>query len=292
VLAAAGIPFASARVSLPAGPLLAFTRDDGALAVASEDGTATYRLASPRGAAVTSHSWSPDGRRIAFTRCRGRNCIRGAVYVVGADGTGERLIASHAGAAVWLRDGKHLLLARSDRPGHWIVAVGDGSKRMFRAPGLAAAPFSPRVSADGRRLLHLTGAYGRRIRNPYAPHHARARNWLVVTDLASGRSSRVSNQRGWYMIGNAPWSPDGRRFTFTRRAFLQAPGGSIYVSAPTGTGDHLVARGARSSGAWSPDGGRLAFNSDAACKIRVVSVDGSSPPHTLAFRGCLPTWRP
>ena len=191
-----------------------------------------------------------------------------------------------------MRDGKHLLVGRADRPGYWVVAVATASRRRFVAPGLAAAPFRPRLSPDGRWLLHLTRPYGRLLPSPNAPHHARSRSWLILTDLRSGRSRKVSNQRGWYLIGNAPWSPDGSRFTFTRRAFLQAAGGRIYVSAPNRSGIQLVAGGARDSGAWSPDGARLAFNIGSSCAIRVVSVDGSSSARTLAFKGCLPTWRP
>ena len=281
------------RVATPASlDVLAFSRADGALALAAEDGSAMFRVASPRRGPVESHSWSPDGRRIAFSRCGGRNCSRGSVYVVGADGTGERLLVSRAGAAVWLADGKHLLVERSDKPGQWIVAVRTGLRREFTAPGLAAAPYSPRLAPNGRWLLHVTPPYGRVIPNPYAPHHARARNWLVLTDLVTGRSRRVSNERGWYSIGTAPWAPDETRFTFTRRAFLQSRGGSIHVARPTVPGSEVVAHGAREGGAWSPDGARLAFTFDRECKIRVVTVDASSAAQVLPFTGCLPTWRP
>jgi Tol biopolymer transport system component len=272
--------------------VLAFSRADGALAVAAEDGSALLQVSSPRGGEVVSHSWSPDGRRIAFSRCRGRNCSEGSVYVVSAGGTGERLVVSRAGSAVWLADGKHLLVGRSDKPGHWIVAASNGSRRRFTAPRLAAAPGSPRLSPDGRWLIHLTLPYGRVIPNPYAPHHARARNWLLITDLANGRSRRVSNERGWYSIGTAPWAPDGTRFTFTGRAFLQAPGGKLHVAAPSSSGSKIVGSGAREGGAWSPDSKRIAFNFDGQCKISVVSVDASSAARVLPFAGCLPTWRP
>jgi hypothetical protein len=278
--------------TLAALDVLAFSRADGALAVAAEDGSGLRQIASARGGAVISHSWSPDGRRIAFTRCRGRNCSEGSVYVVRAGGTGERRVVSNAGAAVWLADGKHLLVGRADKPGHWIVAVSTGSRRRFTAPGLAAAPGSPRLSPDRRWLLHLTLPYGRVIPNPYAPHHARARNWLLVTDLARGRTRKVSNERGWYSIGTAPWAPDGTSFTFARRAFLQAPGGKLHVAAPSSLGSTIVGSGAREGGAWSRDGERIAFNVDGGCKIGVVTVDASSAARVLPFAGCLPTWRP
>jgi WD40-like Beta Propeller Repeat len=275
-----------------ASDVLAFSRPDGALALAAEDGSGRLELASPRGGEIVSHSWSPDGRRLAFIRCRGRNCADGSVSVIAAEGTGERLVAPRAGGAVWLRDGKHLLVEGTDRPGRWVVAVASGSRRKFSAPGLTAAPVGPRLSPDGRWLLHLTRPYGRLIPNPYAPHHARARNWLLATDLATGRSRRISNQRGWYAIGTAPWAPGGSRFTFTRRSYLQAPGGRILVTAPDTPALQVVASGARQGGAWSPDGARLAFNTDDRCTIRVVTVDATAPARTLPFKGCLPTWRP
>jgi Tol biopolymer transport system component len=275
---------------LPSGPVLAFVRADGALAAAAESADTTVRIASARGAELVSHSWSPDGRRIAFTRCRGRNCIDGSVFTSQADGSRERLFVPGAGA-VWMADGKHVLVDRADRPGQWVVAVRDGARRAYSVPGLSVAPLSPRVSPDGRWLLHLTAPYGRVIPSPYAPHHAYARNWLFITDLASGRSRKVSGQRGWYSIGTAPWSPDRRRFAFTRREFLQAPGGQLYVSSPTRVGSDLVARGARDGGAWSPDGARLVFNGS-GCAIRIVSLQGEPPARTLPFTGCLPTWRP
>lgn len=282
----------STLLTLPQGPVLAFARADGALAAGAEDGRTTIRIASPRGGIVTSHAWSPDGRQIAFTRCRGKNCVRGSVYLIGTEGSNERLLVSATAEAVWMPDGKHLLVALTDQPGHWVVAVGDRARRQFRAPGLAAAPFSPRLSPDGRWLLHLAPIYGRSIPNPYAPHHARARNWLIITDLQGGNSRRVSNERGLYLLSTAPWSPDGTKFTFTRRRFLQAPGGRIYVASPSDGGTQFVANGARGAGAWSPDGLRLAFNIGGSCAIRVVSIDGSSPARVLPFAGCLPTWRP
>lgn len=201
---------------------LTFTRADGALAAATEDGKRTARLALPRGGFVASHAWSHDGRYIAFSRCRGKNCRQGSVYVIRDDGSGERLVIANAGGAVWMPDDQHLLVDRADKPGHWIVSLADRSRRRYAPPGHAAAPFSPRLSPDGRWLLHLAPIYGRSLPSPSAPHHARARNWLIITDLRNGRSRRVSNERGLYFLGTAPWSPDGTQFTFTQRRFLQA----------------------------------------------------------------------
>jgi dipeptidyl aminopeptidase/acylaminoacyl peptidase len=144
------------RVSVPApggDRVRTFTRADGALAAGAEDGNETSRLALPRGGFVASHAWSRDGRRIAFTRCRARNCLRPSVYVILADGSDERLVIANAGGAVWMPDQRHLLVDRADKPEHWVVSVADRSRRRYAPPALAAAPFSPRLSPDGRWLF-------------------------------------------------------------------------------------------------------------------------------------------
>jgi hypothetical protein len=173
-------------------------------------------------------------------------------------------------------DQRHLLLDRADKPEHWVVSIADSSRRRYAPAALVAAPFSPRLSPDGRWLLHLTPIYGPLLPSPSAPHHARARNWLIITDLQNGRSRRVSNERGLYFVGSAPWSPNGASFTFTRRRFLQASGGRIYVAGPDGR-LQLVAEGARDAGAWSPEGLQLAFISDPRARF-------ASPPWTEARR--------
>jgi Tol biopolymer transport system component len=288
-----GLVFASRAIGAVLGgdPVLTFTRADGALAAGTEAGTATTRLVNRGDGFISSHAWSHDGTRIAVSRCLGANCRHGSVWLVNADGRGERLVGTDLIGAAWMPDDEHLIVDSPSGPQHWIVALSGGARRPYRPGGNALAPFSPRLSPDGRWLLHLTPIYGRTLPSTSAPHHAYARNWLLATDLSTGRSRRVSSEPGLYYLGTAPWSPDGMQFTFTRRKYLQASGGRIYVATPAGSA-RVVADGARDAGAWSPDGSRLAFNTGKACAIRVVSVDGGTPARTLAFSGCRPTWRP
>jgi hypothetical protein len=280
-----------ASVTAAAQPLLSFSAPDGSLAIAAEDGTARRRIAGGDGGAITSHSWAPNGGRLAFTRCSGRNCNRPAVFVVRPDGTGQRLVLAGGDGAVWAEDGAHLI-ASGPAPGETsIVDVAAGTRRRFVAPGLASAPYSPRLSPDGRWLLHLTAIYGRPVPNRYAPHHARARNWLILTELGTGRSRRVSGERGFYLLGTAAWSADSERFTFVRRDSLQATRGALYVGAPQSTQLEVLVTYAREGAALAPDGTRVAFNVGLSCAIDVASIDGVSPVQTLPFRGCGPTWR-
>ena len=267
--------------------VVAFVRFDVGLMTAAEDGTGTTRLTSPRHGTVIGYSWAPDGRRLAVVQCRRGDC---RAYVMDADGRSRRQLASNVLSAVWMPDGRRVQVDRRDRRGYWTVDVATGNRRRFTAPGLAAAPGSPRLSPDRRRLLHLAPPYGRLIPSPpgSARHHANARNWLVLTDLRSRRSHRVSNERGWYVLGAAPWSPDGTTITFTRRRTLQTSSGGVYVASGS-AGPRRLAVGARDGGAWSPDGSKIIFSND-VCRIRVVTLDGTTT--ALPFRGCMPSWQP
>ncbi|MDN5771478.1 MAG: hypothetical protein L0H24_11365, partial [Microlunatus sp.] len=83
-------------------------------------------------------SWSPDGTQIAFTRLVGGPDGNPDVYVMNADGSGQRAIAETKAddvKPVWSPDGKNLLIV-SDRksafgaPGKtwdlWLTRVSDG----------------------------------------------------------------------------------------------------------------------------------------------------------------------
>jgi hypothetical protein len=177
---------------LPSGPVLAFVRADGALAAAAESADTTVRIASARGAELVSHSWSPDGRRIAFTRCRGRNCIDGSVFTSQADGSRERLFVPGAGA-VWMADGKHVLVDRADRPGQWVVAVrptcvlGAGAQRRAaqsaRIPRrqVAAPPHGAVRESDSESVRTAP-----RLRSQLAVHHG-SREWPFAKGQRSAR---------------------------------------------------------------------------------------------------------
>jgi TolB protein len=80
--------------------------------VMNADGSGKRRLA--RG---MPSAWSPDGRRIAFTRPAYIEPHEPGMYVVNADGTGQqRLNTVSFGSAVWSPDGQRIAFRRA-RPG-------------------------------------------------------------------------------------------------------------------------------------------------------------------------------
>jgi Tol biopolymer transport system component len=142
--------------------------------------------------------FSPDGRRIAFLRSRRewvsfRDYGAWDVYVVGADGTGERRVAERGYHVQWTRDGTALTFLRGTQVLRLDLATGqesllvDGASTAAVGGGLE----TPELSPDGRRLA-LT------VRSPRY-------NGVGVLDLASLALDRLSPGQACQLT----WTPGG-----------------------------------------------------------------------------------
>ena len=105
--------------------------------------------------------WSPDGRRLAFTRGQGG----GSVYVVNVDGSEERNV-THGPVRdfAWSPDGRRIAFdsARDGNSEIYVVnADGSGLRRLTRNP---AHDLAPAWSPDGRRIA-FAGAGGIYVMN-------------------------------------------------------------------------------------------------------------------------------
>ncbi len=81
--------------------------------------------------------WSPDGRQILFTRFSSASS-RSSVYVVNADGTGLRRLASGI-AGSFSRDGRRIVYSGSF-PGRLFVMNRDGSRKRAVPGAIGAEP--------------------------------------------------------------------------------------------------------------------------------------------------------
>ena len=135
--------YASKPAWSPDGRQIAFVRGYD-IWVMNADGSEQRRLTSG-GARDLAPSWSPDGRTIAFDRRvgrggsgnYGRNASSYEIYVMNADGSGQRRLALGAGP-LWSHDGKKIAYSRSlgngpafHAPDNWEIFVmnADGSEQ-------------------------------------------------------------------------------------------------------------------------------------------------------------------
>jgi TolB protein len=155
-------------------------------------------------------SWSPDGKRIAFTSTRDGNP---ELYVADADGknrvrlTSDPAIDAHP---CWSPDGRTIVFA-TNRWGDLELALieADGSRlrRFTEGPGLDDYPaYSP----DGTRIAFTSNRGGALD--------------IVVADVATGTVTHLTRDDA---IDNFPsWTPDGR-ITFVSN---RGDGFDVYVT--------------------------------------------------------------
>jgi Tol biopolymer transport system component len=152
--------------------------------------------------------WSPDGRRIAFTRANpGGEASplpnNAAVYVVNANGTGLRALtpASGFGFATWSPDGRHIAFNGPAAGGIFVLYTMDvQARRPVMHAIMRKDAYQPRWSPDGM--------------------------WIAFTSTRDGGGWQVyithPDGRGQHRLTFAPghedkfpsWSPDARSIVF------------------------------------------------------------------------------
>jgi Tol biopolymer transport system component len=131
------------------------------LYVMDADGKHVRHLTHTPGCYNGGPFFSPDGKRVVFRSDRKKKDYL-QLYVINADGTGERALTDNEGVnwgPYWYPDGKHIVYAAADhsnpavRPNYdlWWMNVDTGKKvRLTYAP---AADVLPVFSPDGKKLM-------------------------------------------------------------------------------------------------------------------------------------------
>lgn len=178
--------------ALPPGPNRVF--------VAAADGSGQITDLGSFDADVWGPSWSPDGRRLAFS-------TDPSLFVVNRDGSDRRIVShgtyaevgQRGEAAEWSPDGTSLVFTAGTPGATQVYLVGlDGAPERRISIGATSAG-NATWAPDGSRIAYTRGTET----GPVV---------VVITDATGREIRQLPGQYGWY---GPVWSPDGTRLIVT-----------------------------------------------------------------------------
>lgn len=264
-----------------------------AVAVADVDGAGSHRIYSSASSLIYGPNWSPDSRRLCFTRLdpeAGKGADLFSIWSIDADGSNLRtLVPATAGVESvffcnWTPDARYLLYsavtngkpdlwAIRDQP-RWLRFVHPKPVRLTNSP---VEFFAPAPSLDGKKIFAL----GKLRRGELVHYDQQAR---ALLPFMNGMS-----------VASLDFSRDGQWITYTK-----FPENTLWRSRIGGSDSRQLTFAPLIADLphWSPDGARIAYRSwlpGKPAEIFVISRDGGVPqrliPGDQQEEG-VPTWSP
>lgn len=269
--AGASFPGANGRI--------AYVGERGIYVTGSKGHSATKRLTGDR---RTMPAWSPDGRRIAYSRYRDSDSD---IYKMRANGTGKVLLTTGGRAAyfpTWSPSGKKIAFTRNSSGAHGPVT---SSIYKMRSNGAGKRRVSPKGGPDAS--YPVWSPSGNRIAYVCDYFH---RGSEICSIRPDGSHRRTLTDTPRQSKNSPDFSPDGKRIVFSA-----GRGGDRDIFTMDANGDHMhrISGGKAHNDilpAWSPDGSRIAFVRLGGGILK-MHVDGSHK-HRIVTSGSFPAWQP
>jgi Tol biopolymer transport system component len=235
------------------------------------DGKATGRLTESAEAEFGA-TWSPDGRRIAYTALNGDQAAgdyyKGPqVVTIDADGKNRKVVATDAFNPQWSPDGSKILVTRLSPTTKVPAATAEATPTP-----LVPRPF--RSSGDSAEAQKL-----------------KASLYVVQADGSNSKNPLLLMESGLY----GDWSPDGRRIAYVGGSGDIDKPRSLHVANSDGSGKVNLSEKVKLTGQdilfvkWSPDGLTLAFTAIDAQRDKAalwkVSPEGNTPRRITDYNG-------
>jgi TolB protein len=170
------------------------------IAAVNVDGTGLKTISSDNGKLVHQDwpSWSPDGRRFAFSSTHEGNQ---EIYTAAADGTDLVRLTQSTGLdahPAWSPDGRQIAFATDRWGGLELAAIQPDGKNLVRLTSSPGLDDYPAYSPDGRRLAFVSN---------------RDRQFEIYVAAADGSAPfNLSRHRSRDTF--PAWTPNGRGVTF------------------------------------------------------------------------------
>lgn len=193
-------------------------------------------------------SLSPDGTRIVY--CSIREDIYSQIYVMNADGTGQKRITNFktgdACGPVWSHDAKKLafyafaLAGPRRNPEIWVMDADGSNQKRLIDHGI-----DPAWSPNDRLIAYASNREARVFQ-------------ISVMNSDGTNAHRITKHKG--EDSNPAWAPDGASIAFASETEGDRRG--LFIVAADGSEEHRLAFSKHEDfcfPAWSPDGKFIAF---------------------------------
>ncbi|MGZ3692184.1 MAG: translocation protein TolB [Pseudobdellovibrio sp.] len=238
------------------------------------DGSEFEQISNHRSIAI-SPSWSPDGKKIAysaFTTFVGKSGTRTALYILDL-ATNKRVLTSYRpgmnSGAIFSKDVQSIYLSMTMGSGsadiYKIDMKGEVIKRLTNGPA-GAINVEPTLNPDGTKIAFSSERGGRP---------------MIYTMNADGGDVKRLTFKGKFN-SSPTWSPDGSKIAF---AAMDEGNFDIFVMNADGSNLTRVTSAKKANGkasnnedpSFSPDSRYLVYTSDRTGKnqIFISSLDGS-----------------